>query len=267
LAVQSVSDAITSRDAGVTDVAVRGFWSSAAFGHSCAPPEAPPGDLEIYCHDGEWGITEFDDLIMHVAGDGTVRRANGPFLTPWFPPESRWAAPLFGLAPVNGQLYPPVPIVIVGHFDDQRASACRELAREICADRLVVDDVPFFEPGAAVPPGETGAPTGSPPDQSGLFDPRVCAGDIKYSFAGWTSVKELGLDDRAGDRVWAVVSAEIVPLGNLEWVDAGAEGRFRWWGQMVCFASQEHPGLVLRDQVPGTSFKEWDDGRHTSSEP
>jgi hypothetical protein len=59
-----------------------------------------PGDLEIYCHDGEYGITERNEPAVVLTKDFRLVPATGPMLTPWIPNQD-WVAPLVSLVPVN----------------------------------------------------------------------------------------------------------------------------------------------------------------------
>jgi hypothetical protein len=133
----SVSQFLVARDAGTigdAQVRVEGFWTNRSVGHSCAPPLANPGELEIYCHDGEYGITELAEPILVMTADFVVTEARGPHLTPWFE-DALWRQVD---APIDA---PPLPILVRGHVNDARAAQCQPAARELCADRLVVDDV------------------------------------------------------------------------------------------------------------------------------
>ena len=135
LTVQTVSDLLAARAAGDAHggpYALRGYWTERSFGHSCVPSPDQPGVLELYCDDGEWGITELDEPILDVNFQtGQETRATGPHLTPYIDGTSGTSSPppdvtaLFGLPAANGQPWPPVPIVVVGHFDDPRAADCR----------------------------------------------------------------------------------------------------------------------------------------------
>jgi hypothetical protein len=273
LPVMTVSEALAARaDGGLADqpVAVAGYWSDGSSAHSCAAPDGPTGELEYYCHDGEFGITELDESIMAIDRHGYVTEAIGPHLTPWFPNDLDRLGELFGLPIVNGQRYPPVPIVVVGHFDDPRAADCRPAARQLCLDRLVVDRIAALDIDVVPTPGVTPTPTPFPsPAPSGLFPPEWCGGDVPHSFVGWTTTAELQLPFEREGHVWAVVTAEPVLLGGEEWNDdpAGSGHKFRWWGRQICIAEEGDTSGMTFGSVPGTSYQEWDDGRHTPGEP
>jgi len=131
----TVSELLASRDAGALgseQVRLQGFWSDLSFAHSCARPIDTPGELEIYCHDGEFGITERAEPIATRPDDAHLFVTNGPHLTPWVP-DHLWPR----LAGVSS----PTPIVVVGHFDDPRSQECQPTAVDLCRARFVIDDI------------------------------------------------------------------------------------------------------------------------------
>jgi hypothetical protein len=174
----------------------------------------------------------------------------------------------FNLPVVNNQQYRPVPIVVVGHFDDARARECQDSAQQLCADRLVVTRIAAFDWEGVPTPAPTLPATPFPsPAPSGLFDPRdpnLCAGDVEYSFVGWTTTKDLGLSFERDGHVWAAVTASAVLLGGDSWNLGPDETgpKFRMWGRRICIAEEGKPSVVMYGAVPGTSFKELEDGTH-----
>ena len=62
-------------------------WTDRSFGHSCSAPSEQPCELEIRCHDGEWGITEKSEAIGDLTRDYRWLPAAGPHLTPWVPED------------------------------------------------------------------------------------------------------------------------------------------------------------------------------------
>ena len=124
-------------------------------------PDSTPGELEIYCHDGEYGITERNEpAVVLTTADSRLLPAAGPMLTPWIPNQA-WARPLVSLLPVNGQPFPPVPITSSSATSTtERAADCRPEQRQLRRDRFVVDRLVDFEPRAVPTPGVT--PTPSP---------------------------------------------------------------------------------------------------------
>lgn len=138
----SVSDLLAARDSGEVgsrQVRLSGYWSSLGGGHSCAPPMAPPGELEIYCHDGEFGITEWNEPIAVLTADFRMITTQGPHLTPWLS-DDHWRR-LGG--PSQDR---PARITVLGHFDDPRAKECQPDAVQLCRDRFVIDEIVEFRP-------------------------------------------------------------------------------------------------------------------------
>jgi hypothetical protein len=267
LGVLTVSEAIGRRDAGVLGddpVAIRGYWSDASVGHSCAPPRGPTGELEIYCHDREWGITELNEPIEVIDRGGFVTEGVGPWLTPFVENELPGSAALFSLPIVNGQRFPPVPIVVIGHFDDPRAADCRPEATEICRDRLVIDRIVHFEPASVAPPAPTPSPTAFPfaDPPSAPYAVDQCAEGHPIEFAGWSTLASLGIDIGASNEpAYIVITKEPIPIGD--WYDDPNDGtRYRLWGQRVCYAHEWEEGAIGYTSMPGTQFREYPDGRH-----
>lgn len=278
LTVQSVSELLAARSAG--DVAggphaLRGYWTDRAYGHFCNPGGGgEPGELQIYCHDGEWGITEFDEAILTVDIDqfGASRTvpAAGPHLTPWVPSNADTAR-LFSSRGVPGLEWAPVPIVVLGHFDDARAAECPPQARQTCLDRFVIDRIVQFDPASVPAPTPSPTPTPFPisdPPPAPLSDVD-CQHGAPKSFTGWTTLGELditlvpGWDPKA--YVYAIVTRDAVPIEDPSLADNWFDNpsypghKTRWWGRQVCFAQE--PGGVMGGVVKGTSFLEVDDGR------
>ena len=155
--VMTVSEALAAHAAGTLPdgrAAIRGYWSNGETPHQCIPPLGY-GDLEMPCAFDEFGITERDEPIVVFDDHGNgIYAAEGPFLVPFFP-EGVDLPGLFGLPIVDGRRYPPVPIIVLGHFDDPRSEDCRPVARQRCRDRLVIDLIVQFEPGVLPTPGAT----------------------------------------------------------------------------------------------------------------
>jgi hypothetical protein len=242
----SVGEFIERRDAGELasdSITVRGYWSDRSFGHSCTVPDSPPGDLEIRCHDGEFGITEQDEPIGTLTVDYRFIPAQGPAITPFV--EDSLARRLVSLPFVHGQWYPPVPVVVRGHVNDPRAAECRPIARELCRDRLVIDEIIVFEPEAVPTPGITPSPSPFPFDDPppAPFTKEDCAGDVPYSFVGWGRLRDIGLDIADPDEVvYMMVTAGRAAMGG----PGGRQGRW------VCFAHEWQrggmTGYLLSDQ-------------------
>ena len=159
----TVSEALNAHAAGGLrnqPVAVGGYWSYDDVALFCQFG-VPLGSLLLSCEDRLRGITERDEPVFLIGTHGeTLWQAQGPHLFPYFPADTTEADQLFEMAP-GGAPYPPVPIVVVGHFDDPRAALCHAREQE-CADRLVVDRVAYYNRNLAQWPA--GIPTPEPTD-------------------------------------------------------------------------------------------------------
>jgi len=269
LHVYRVSELRTARAAGKVvggPIALAGYWSHLGIAHSCQAPDSTPGELEIYCHDGEYGITERNEPAAVLTEDTRLVPATGPMLTPWMPNED-WVAPLVSLMPVNGQPFPPVPIVVVGHLDDERAAECRPEQRQLCRDRFVIDRLVVFEPRAVPTPGVTPTPSpfpfDSPPPLS--LDPAVCAdvaGTSDFSFVGWMSGDELAAQLASGitfegETLAVAITRDPVELASR---DDGDGKHYRVMARHVCFAREWEEGIVQFDAIKGSIYRLYDDG-------
>lgn len=268
LLVMTVSEAVAAHQAGSLPdgrVAIRGYWSNGQVPHTCVPPPPgeQPGELELRCSDGEFGITERDEpiLVVDVRRGQVTYTAQGPHLTPWFPEGLDRVGELFTLPFINGQWYPPVPILVLGHFDDPRAEDCRPDQRELCRNRLVIDRIVRFDIEAVPTPGVTPSPTPFPsPPPPGLFEPEECAGDVPYTFVGWSTAAELGIPLGNEGHLYAAISRDPVDRSG-EWGRTDDGHRFRLFARVICFrAEYEGPGSMSYDEVPGTEEVHWEDG-------
>jgi hypothetical protein len=249
-------------------IALRGFWSDRSFGHSCSPPHKQPGDLELRCSDGEWGITEDDEAIGVLTAASQWIPARSPHLSPYV--SNDLFGPLLQQVLINGQRELPVPIVVVGHFDDPRAKDCQPEAAKLCVDRFVIDRIVDYHPEAVPSPGVTPPPTpfpfDSPPPPP--FDVVDCAGERPYSFVGWMSRADLGID--RGDvpaTAYVAITRDVIEIGG--WVDDpdGSNGRFRTMARRICFAGEDRPGAIGYSWVPGSEYREWTDGHRSPMSP
>ena len=270
--VMTVSDVLAARAAGglhAATIALGGYWSNGQVGHSCVPPDQNPGVLEYYCTDGEFGVTERNERIFTVDHTGHYSVAAGPHLTPWLANDLPGVAALVSLPMVNGQWYPPVPIVLVGHFDDPRSSECRPKAIRLCEDRLVVDRIAFFDLAAVPTPGVSPTPSPFPsPWPSGLFGAQACFGDVPLSFLGWTTTEELQMPYNREGHVWAAVTRDPVFLISDRWsTDSATHRRFRWMARRICFSEENQDPSLWYGMVPGSSYKAWEDGTRTYATP
>ncbi|MDL2335822.1 MAG: hypothetical protein QFC55_07320 [Chloroflexota bacterium] len=168
LRVMTVSDVLTARAAGGLrnqPVAIGGYWSNSNVGaHMCPASLVPAGGLELNCETNEYGITQENEPMQLVSKfHEYVYQARGPHLQPYVDLDLPGLTRLFELRATNTLwAYPPTPVVLVGHFDDPRASDCQPEARQACLDRLVVDKVAFLNPRGAT--WRTDIPTPDPTD-------------------------------------------------------------------------------------------------------
>jgi hypothetical protein len=276
LHVYSVSELLAARAARRVSggpIALAGFWSALQLAHSCAPPPKGTGALQLWCSDGEFGITERDEQIMELVhpNTGQVRAAVGPHLTPYLP-NAAWVAPLYTeIAPVHGQPYPPVPILVVGHVDDPRAAECRPEARKLCEDRFVVDELVSFDPAAIPTPGITPTPTPFPFDSPPALtlDVATCAAEVgthDFSFVGWMSAA--GLTEQIGsgrsldpfDSFAVAITKSAVPATTGTQLDEHGK-RYRLMGRRVCISRQWDSGAIEFDYVKGSLYRLYTDGR------
>lgn len=266
LPVMTVSEALAAHAEGLLPggrAAIRGWWSNGSSGHSCVPSTEKVGELELRCHDGEYGISEQDEQMFVVNIDSGVvtYEAQGAHLSPFFSSDLAGIDDLFGLPRINGQQYPPVPITVVGHFDDPRAAECGPQAQQLCLDRLVLERIVAFDLAAVPTPGVTPSPTPFPdPPPPGLFKAASCAGDVPYSFTGWTATSELHMQFERPGLVYAMVTEDVVLLTEDGWADDpnGSGHRFQIWGRKVCISKDAE--TMEFGWVEGSTYVLWDDG-------
>jgi hypothetical protein len=218
--------------------------------------------------DGDWGITERDEAIkdltiQRVANETRIGGppAAGPHLTPLVPSDADQRR-LFAQNDMNGQFWPPVPIVVLGHFDDPKAADCRKSARQLCLDRFVVDRVVMFDPDSVPAPTPSPSPTPFPvaDPPPALFRTASCYGGVPKSFIGWKLFSDLDIGIDGPGYVYAMVTRDVIPLGAW-WRNPNYPGhKTRAWGQGVCYAIDS--GGFTNGSVTGTGFLEIDDGRH-----
>ena len=267
LPIRTVSELLALRDGGTLGdqpVALRGYWSASLVVHACTPPLPGTGELEMWCDDGDYGITERDEQMIEYKADHRVIPASGPRLTPFMSElYDQVVQPM-----VNGQLYPPVPIVVIGHFNDRRAVDCRPIARPLCRDRLVVDRIVEFNPASVPTPAPTPSPTPFPYDSPPppMFTPTDCAGAVPYSFVGWKPLREL-LDRQPNDAVvFAMVTRDVMEIGGRT-KDPAIGEFFKSMARRICYAFEwDAPGVTF-GWVPGSAYRLWDDGHRTPLTP
>jgi len=147
LPILSVDEALagaSNGSLGTDAVAVDGWWSNSPDRHSCPAPVAPVGELELYCADGDYGITERNEPIEIATHDRTVSAIEGGWLTPYLDERVPGIQDLFRIPAQLNQGSKPIPILVIGHFGDARAARCRPQAIDLCRRRLVLDRIVRF---------------------------------------------------------------------------------------------------------------------------
>lgn len=241
----TVSEFLTRRDAGTLPdgpITLEGYWTDRTIVHSCAPPpEEYRGELAIRCREGEYGITERNEPIRTWHRDGRGTLASGPWITPFIENDESML-PLFSQPVINGQPYPPIPIVVVGHVNDPRAKDCGNAVVQICRDRFVIDEILVFDPQAVATPAPTPSPTPFPFDDppNAPFGKERCAGDVPYSFIGWGLLSDHGVSDRGDDVVFMMVTRDAETIVG----DTGPPRRF------ACFAYEWENGSMSYAFLP-----------------
>ena len=141
-----------------------------------------------------------------MATSSTTAPPTGPALNPEMEGLDRsWIPARIGVAPA-----PPVDVVMVGHFDDRRASLCRGVEQR-CRDRFVVDRV-WSADGRVLRTSET-IEKG---DDAGATTPAVAS-----------EVEALAPDAQ-------ILSILTVPLDRVD-----------WWEPSI----RDHPGTLM-DAAP-----------------
>ena len=269
LHVYSVSELLSERNAGALEggpIALWGFWSERTFRHSCVPAKQT-GDLELRCADGEWGITEFNEPIGTLTPDNRWSPAVGPHLTPFI--TNDMANELFHPVVINGQRELPAPIVVVGHLDDERARLCQPAFARLCADRFVLDRIVDYHPELVPAPAVSAPPTPFPFDAPPPppFDAALCVGPGPYSFVGWISREDLGLDRQdVPATAYVVIAQDVREIGG--WIDdpMGSGQRYHVMGRPMCVAD-EFDNRVGTFWLPGSEYLEWQDGHRSRWSP
>jgi hypothetical protein len=155
LRVYTVTELLADRAAGRIggeQVTLRGYWSnypSVPYPSCVVAGDIPPSKLEVlvYCADGLWGITELDEPMNSFdLLSGQVTHAAGPHLTPYVDDAIREVLSNSPRIRDDDRFatVTPVPVVVIGHFDDARAADCRPGAAALCRDRLVIDRLVSF---------------------------------------------------------------------------------------------------------------------------
>jgi hypothetical protein len=81
-------------------------------------------------------------------------------------------------------------------------------------------------------------------------------------------MRDLGIDLGDPDEVlYVVILKHVIQVGD--WIDdpEGSGRRFRTMAQRVCYAHEWERGSIGFTWLPGTAFRDWDDGSRTPIEP
>jgi hypothetical protein len=260
--VLTVSQLLAARAAGTLHggpIALGGYWTNRAMPRPCPTSPAGAGAFEMYCVDGEWGITERPEAILQIVHYSTWQPAAGPHLTPWVPDDLDDT-----LLPGTNTTAPPVPIVVVGHLDDPRAADCLPRSRQYCRDRFVIDRLVSLDTANAVHPTPTPRPTRFPdPPPPPMFTAAQCHGDIPYSFVGWTTTAKLHAGVEYPGHVFAMVTRDVIQLSPWVRDPLGSGHRYLLWGQSACISQEYEQGGITYGIIEGTAYREWDDGHRT----
>ena len=143
LPVATISNAIEVQGlSAASDVAVSG-WFQQSPPLRCDSPRPPVvellnGDCTI---DATWLMSAPEGLVDVTANGISATSPSFPAVNVVFDgPDTSWARPL----PQTGRSV-PTPVVVVGHFDDERAAGCRPEDVQRCLDRFVVTDVTWAD--------------------------------------------------------------------------------------------------------------------------
>jgi hypothetical protein len=177
LPVISVSGAILDRETDLSgELAIAGWFQASPrlFCPFVAQVAVPfmEGGCEIR---GTW-LMETPESIMKVTSIGVSGGPPaGPAINPVFPTV---APPADRPQPIQGGSI-PTKVIMIGHFNDRRASLCSREAPQVCLGRFVVDAVPWVEGAERVLPERTDAREQATPAP---FDPvtriREAAGNL-----------------------------------------------------------------------------------------
>ena len=264
--VYSVSEAISARDGGALgsqSIDLGGYWSDNPIAMSCPWPGRDTNPLEMWCSAG-FGITDRFEMAWTIRSNGvetSFTGAHGPVLAPYV--SSDLHTRLSPTIPIG-----PVPVVVAGHFNDSSAASCVSDARDACRKTFVIESILVYDPSSAPTMPPTPSPSLIPSSAPGLFDATRCAGDVPYSFVGWTTVDALNIPMDFQGQAWAVVTKDIVPLGDW-FPDINVAGHLSLaMGRRVClgFPMDAAGGGMAFSVVKGTAYRLWDDGRRTTTD-
>ncbi|MDQ3871274.1 MAG: hypothetical protein M3301_06635 [Chloroflexota bacterium] len=177
------------RSAGV--VAVSGYLSLSGERASCSDSVVPPGRLGSFCH--RVGILVDSPQSPFNPTRGIPAWWLGPHLHPQFPVGTR--LPEETARTVLAARGAPLPVILVGRFDDPRAVRCPPDGRH-CGEELVVDRVGWSD-------GEVWR-------RSTAFDPLL---DAKIRDRAWKA--RFGLVGSAFPGNTPILSATLIASQNL----------------------------------------------------
>lgn len=151
LPVLSVEEAIRRRDTALDDtvLAVSGYVGPIGGAPvSCPSSAGLTSPVQPRCPDQfEWLMQDPEQLVTRSGDSWTGRQPSGPALNPIIRPPTAWEVGRgAGLDPL-----PPARVLVLGHFDDHRATACPAAERGTCRRQFVVDRLVSSE-GVAVTP-------------------------------------------------------------------------------------------------------------------
>lgn len=215
LTVMTVPEAIAVRDGGVDDreIAVRG-WLGPLPAVPCQPVgRATVNPVQLECpHSYRW-------LTRDPEQPDWTRPPDGPAIQPAFP-----FLDLSALAPAPGSVQ---ELVLVGHFDDRRATMCARIDRPACEDVFVVDRIVSVDDR----PVESSTVLSLRRLEPGQVQPRRTAAEIDALIAGIAPNLEVASRLAIpGERIFEVEPAlGTGALGiidrQLVWVVTGLEPR------------------------------------------
>jgi hypothetical protein len=140
LSVISVGDAIAYRESDLTaELAVAGWFQAPPVIYCAFIPEPGIPFLEGGCTTPRTWFMEAPETTNGTRIAGSDPR--GPAFNPVFPSVSPPAGP----PESSNGASTPTKAILIGHFNDSRASLCSRDAPQTCLGRFVVDAVPWVE--------------------------------------------------------------------------------------------------------------------------
>ena len=207
--VLTVDQAIAARSAGLTgrELVVGGWYAMDRV--PCAQLLDPTSELENCAVNFTWLMQDPEHLnVLSSDGSGSIHRPVGLGInlvlafTDWTAPAS------------DGD---PTPIVVAGHFDDARASACPAGDRHARCTSLFVVDAPLWTDAGSI--DLVSAPTS-------------VNGMPVHSIADAISVRDSGSSDEIAVIGWYNAPATMRCLaegsGAVAWLEGYCEDAFRW---------------------------------------